>query len=575
MNDKTLSKPDESLDETPPAIEKQAIGGHGHDNRGLEAGAIPGMGYGRFGRMFGFSGRPLKDDVLLDIARAMVKVDVSPPISETEEVDENPVTSAGYTYFGQFVDHDITFDPSPISVDRIDIAALEDFRTPALDLDCLYGRGPDDQPYLYHEDGLRLREGAHLTAGTAAAVRDLPRVGAADGDKPARERALIGDKRNDENRIVAMLHAAMIRVHNKVVVNDDLIEQFGGNPHDPLSRFRAAVNCVRWHYQWLVVNDFLGRHLLKPGLIEAMIGADGAPKLRFYDKAEARFAYMPVEFAGAAYRVGHSMVRPGYSLNSEIVSALPFDDGQDEKDGRIPIFNKGEDRRQNLNGFGFPMPKNWGIDWSFFFNLPTKHLPEDRKFVVPQPSYRLDAMLVAPLSELPEFFGEPDLPFRMLAFRNLRRGTNVLQLPSGEQVARAIGETALTPRQLWQSIGSGKPMPKLDEADEEFNTALLNRRSAVWAKWQQQINGNTPLWYYVLREAELLGIERAPEETHVGFGGQHLGPVGSTIIAETFLGLLWRDEKSYLRRWPAFQPVLPQRGETFDLGDLLLFANQP
>ena len=155
----------ESLSNSPTIIDPPALGGHGHDNRGFEAGAIPGMGYGQFGRMFNFMGRPLADDALWDIAQAMVKIDVSPPITDPEPVDENPTIRAGYTYFGQFIDHDISFDPSPLSVDRQDVAAQEDFRTPALDLDCLYGRGPDDQPYMYHSDGLRLREGAALTSG--------------------------------------------------------------------------------------------------------------------------------------------------------------------------------------------------------------------------------------------------------------------------------------------------------------------------------------------------------------------------------------------------------------------------
>ena len=185
-------------------------------------------------------------------------------------------------------------------------------------------------------------------------------------------------------------------------------------------------------------------------------------------------------------------------------------------------------------------------------------------------------MLVFPLSKLPEFRAETNERVKALAYRNLRRGSNVLSLPSGEQVAQAIGVPALTPQQLWQSIGSGKPKPPLESEDEEFLTQKLNERSAVWTKWQQQLTGNTPLWYYILREAELLGIERNPGESHVAFGGQHLGPVGTTIVAETFLGLLWRDDKSYLRRWPAFTPTLPKRdgnaARPFDIGDLIHFA---
>jgi hypothetical protein len=382
---------------------------------------------------------------------------------------------------------------------------------------------------------------------------------------------VIGDKRNDENRIVAQFHDIMIRLHNKVVASHTLVEAFGGDFADPQSRFRAAVNCVRWHYQWLVVHDLLDRRLLAPGMLAAVLGPAGTPSLRFYDKVDARYAYMPVEFAGAAYRFGHSMVRPGYSLNANVLTGKPNGAPGGEQDGRIPIFSRGDDPRQNLNGFGTPMPESWGIDWSFFLDLPRG--ANDAGFRIPQPSYRIDAMLVVPLSDLPEFVHENEAKFRALAYRNLRRGTNVLALPSGEQVAKAIGVVPLTPQQLWQGFGSGKPFPaNLPADDQKVVTEILNRRGAVWARWSAELNGNTPLWYYILREAELLGIQRQPADDHVAFGGQHLGPVGSTILAETFVGLLARDPNSYLNRWPGFQPILPKRGPSFDLADLVAFA---
>ena len=400
----------------------------------MEAGSIPGVGYGRFGRMFDFSQRLLPDECLLDIAKSMIKVDLSKPIQEAEAVDENPSIPSGYTYFGQFIDHDISLDPTPLSAKRSDIAALEDFRTPALDLDCIYGRGPDDQPYMY-TDGLHLRLGKPITADGAhvATKQDVLRLDAGGGKFPA----ILGDKRNDENRIVAQIQSVFIAFHNKVVDDAAMIAAAGGDFADGQSRFRTAAMLVRWHYQWLVVNDFLPR-ILETGMVAEVLNPGGTPRLDNYDRG-AKFAYMPVEFAGAAYRFGHSMVRPGYALNKTVGSTAAFPN-------RVPIFNRGPLATDNLNGFGVPMPHDWAIDWSFFLDgLDHAHVPG---FKVPQPSYRIDANLVDPLADLPEF-RDKGSPFTNLAYRNLARGVANLRLPSGEQVALALGIVPLTPEILW------------------------------------------------------------------------------------------------------------------------------
>ena len=143
---------------------------HAANLRGLAAGANPGQPFGRFGPMFELPPCPsLPEEGLTDLAKAMVKQDDGAPITEREPADENDRIPAGYTYFGQFVDHDISFDPTPLGAKQVDRDALVDFRSPALDLDSVYGRGPADQPYLYERDGLRLRVGP--PPRTAAARR--------------------------------------------------------------------------------------------------------------------------------------------------------------------------------------------------------------------------------------------------------------------------------------------------------------------------------------------------------------------------------------------------------------------
>ena len=268
----------------------------------------------------------------------MVTDDPGKPIDVPDPTDENPTIPAGYTYFGQFIDHDITFDPTPLAARQVDVAALQDFRTPALDLDCVYGRGPDDQPFMYKEDGLQLREGVPLTPTGApvATKNDVPRLKI---DGQFTQPAILGDKRNDENRLVAQLHSVFIAFHNKVVNDPDLVAAGDGVLADGTSRFRGAVNIVRWHYQWLVLNDFLPK-VLYPGVLHHILNPDGAPRLDHYEKPAATYAYIPVEFAGAAYRFGHSMVRPSYALNLNVGTGSNSPSlGGGPGQPRIPIFS--------------------------------------------------------------------------------------------------------------------------------------------------------------------------------------------------------------------------------------------
>src|SRR2546426_3750016 len=211
---------------TVAAAHRKLMGRHG-EIRGLEAHGRSDEFEGRFGRMFRTL-PPAQFDagVLHDLAAAMTAEFEATPTPETEADDEeNTGISAGYTYLGQFIDHDLTFDPVSSLQRQNDPDALEDFRTPRFDLDCVYGRGPNDQPYLYDDDGVHMLLGRQLRGNDDPGTRDLQRNRPENG----RQRALIGDPRNDENVIVSQLQGIMIRFHNSVA---DFLKPEGGGASD-------------------------------------------------------------------------------------------------------------------------------------------------------------------------------------------------------------------------------------------------------------------------------------------------------------------------------------------------------
>jgi hypothetical protein len=148
-----------------------------------------------------------------------MEADPDPP-SDGPDPEESAIPAL-YTYFGQFIDHDLTFDPVSVLTQAADPDGLVDFRTPALDLDNLYGRGPNDQPYMYDPDGKHLALGDPLSGEGVPDAKDLPRF---------RGRALIGDPRNDENTIVSQLQSGSLDDSTGVSS-----QQQGGEPDCHLS----------------------------------------------------------------------------------------------------------------------------------------------------------------------------------------------------------------------------------------------------------------------------------------------------------------------------------------------------
>jgi hypothetical protein len=473
---------------------------------------------GRFGRMFRtLAPATFSEAALNALGAAMIAPAEDPPTPETEtDAEENQGISAGYTYLGQFIDHDLTFDPLSSLIRQNDPQALTDFRTPRFDLDNVYGRGPDDQPYLYEPDGLHMQLGRPMTGNPKdAGSRDLPRHASMNGG-PAR--ALIGDPRNDENVIVSQLQATMLRFHNRMV---------DANPGATLDEVQRMV---RWHYQFAVLNDFLPTivgqdmvHSVLPHLKSGKSILLDRPVLHFYKWRNEPF--IPLEFSVAAYRFGHSMVRPIYRLNTTIPRLAIFDPEGDNK---------------SLTGFR-EFPSVWAVDWSLYFDMGNNAPPNGVERV--QKAYKIDTSLVNPLGSLPPAVASNP---SSLAARNLLRGLR-LGLPSGQDVARAMGVVPLRDDQL--KVGKAT-------ADDPPVAASITALPDVG----DEFKGRAPLWYYVLAEAQQ---QFRDDATPI-----RLGPVGGRIVMETFAGILLGDSHSFLSQDPTWTPM----NRDFKMADLIKIA---
>lgn len=485
---------------------------HGLENRGLDVPRGMDPPEGRFGRMF--PNLPVRPPTGLGLATKLGLPGGLMDGGQTTKEQENPEMDAGITFLGQFIDHNITFDPTSSLARQMDPTAVRNFRSPRLDLDHLYGSGPGVDPQLYDttSHGTKL---AHADSGA-----DLARTGT--------DIALIGDPRNDENLLLAQFHLAFIKFHNKVVdelaagtVTDVLGNRFGPapggdpaqpDPDSPIAELleprgyyddllAAAQQLVRWHFQWIVVHEFL------PTVCGADIVDDVLRNGRRYYRPDSQ-AFIPVEFSVAAFRFGHPTLRSMYVINDDFTASLfPTDPG-------APLLPRTDLR-------GGPVTPRFALDYSTMFSTNDSRRPQRAK--------RITAQLNTFLLDLP-FLSAGDVPaeippaLRSLAVRNLLR-SETLELPSGQDVARRIGATVLTEQEL------GLPGPAY-------------------------------LWYYLLKEAE------------VRHHGVRMGEVGGRIIAEVLIGLLDLDPTSYLATFPNWRPTLGIAGEDgrFGIADLLHHA---
>jgi hypothetical protein len=436
---------------------------------------------------------------------------------------------AGFTYLGQFIDHDLTFDKTNVTLGQnVTPAQLLQARSPSLDLDSLYGAGPTDpESAKFYKDDRHLKMGKTSADGGEPAKNgfDLPR---GQGSSAAQKRkAVIPDPRNDENLAVAQHHLAMIRFHNRVV--DTLPSSV-----PPAQRFAKAREIVTKHYQWMIRTDYLPR-ICAAGAVNDVF--NNGRKAFEPNAAPTSVPTMPVEFSIAAFRLGHSMIRREYSWNRI------FDFGGGSLDLLFTFSATGG----NLGGLP-RLASIWIADWRRLYDFKEAGRND---LAVPASQFnramRIDTTLVNPLKTLPTgSFGGPNVPQndrrRNLAFRNLERA-KMVKLATGQQMVtflrgKNVNVTKLTKTQL----RTGKNGADLDSLTQAQREAALR---------------NTPLWFYVLREAE--------------FNGGKLKGVGARIVAETVHRAMQGSQHSIVRD-PGFRPSLGPNNNTFRMVDLLLFA---
>jgi hypothetical protein len=468
-----------------------------------------GFGYSPFyGRMFpSLTPSSHSEDDLIKLAEFMVDAGKGPATANTK--------LSGYLYWGQFIDHDLTLDLTPLArAGSIPPENRINHRSPFFDLDSLYGDGPVNTAFLYDltdpATGKTLPPGNErfLLGETEPSKKllDLPRskIG----------RPLLVDSRNEENLIVAQFHTLLLRFHNQVM---DALDK--PNPPDVgllgAPKFVQARRLVTWHYQYFVWHEWLDQ-FLDPDII-----AEVRANYPRGDPPGGQDFFIPIEFAVAAFRFGHSMVRSDYNISIR-PDHIPFSLSLSELLSR--------------NSMGNPplrvLEDNYLIDWKLFFPDMGKNVGHRNVM------HALDILIAEDLHHLPgpvpiDTGPSPRL-IQSLPAMTLLRGQRS-GLPSGQHIADALGETRLTDDEILQQE------PK--DWDPKLKDFLLQRNFVK----------DTPLWFYILQEAAV--VSTSPRIL--------LGPVGSRIVAEVLVGALAADPNSIFnagRGWtPPAWPALSSK----------------
>ncbi len=406
-----------------------------------------------------------------------------------------------YTYFGQFITHEIVLEvttigtrlgPDTLPLDKAVIPTLETARTTQLDLDSVYEPMLDNHGKCYRVP----RKGDEMALGVAGNGDkfrgfDLKR----ETDPPFS--ALIGDRRNDSNLIITQMHLAFLRAHNALI-------------NKQKKSFPDARKLLRQHFQWLVLSDYL------PWVVDGeVLTSVRNGEIDVFKWARNRSA-MPVEFSAAAFRFAHSMPKSFYNYNN-----IHDDAVLSELFLPIPQYSR--------------LLEGWIIDWERFITGG------------PNVARLIDTRLVDPLFHLIDSSGKPvldskDQPIGIAAL-DLLRGY-LLGLPTGQAVARQLGEPAISKNEIEEA--AGRIVKDKIAADQK----------AILA--DSGLSKHTPLWFYILAEAA------------VQKNGACLGRVGSTIVAGVLIEMISRSKDSIFHD-PKWQGPSLGNGN-FDLAELFKLA---
>ena len=406
---------------------------------------------------------------------------------------------SGLVYLGQFLDHDLTRDDTRLADAAAAPEKTRNFHTPRLDLESVYGGGPENSPHLYN---LAERGAETFLLGQTAAVPRQQIPSTRDDFPRLSGRPLLADDRNDQHLVLAQLHVVFLQFHNRIIssLKNGL---FSREALRNETIFATARRLVIWHYQWIVHNEFFSTFVLPEVLID--IERNG-PRL-FQPSPGNGTPTLPIEFTQAAFRFGHSMVQPQYEINCWI--------------GLVRL--RDLVRKKSSGDNGGALPANRVVDWDRFTRTwgGNANFAENIDTLISEDLFDLPAAAMP----LPAKTRPPPLP-EMTLFRGSRIG-----LPSGQRACR---------------VARVQPLPKSRIGFDDDENKFLRARG---------LNEETPLWYYLLREAEALGVRRFR-------GGECLGLLGSRIVAEVLLGVMKSDANHYSNLKPGWKPLVADFGRS-------------